>query len=102
MVYGYNPVLPAYPAPGNTWKSAQPSRDFTIFGVTGETKIRGFAKIKVPAGRFNAMIVRSELKQAGYRFGSGQRTSYFAPGKGLVKLVFRHRDGSVSTIERVS
>ena len=34
-------------------------------------------------------------------FGSGTRTSCFAPGKGLVKLVFRHRDGSVSTVERI-
>jgi hypothetical protein len=102
MVYGYNPILPAYPAPRNEWKSTVPSRDFSVFGVTGNTKIRGFAKIKVPAGRFNAMIVRSDLKQAGYKYGSGQRTSYFASGKGLVKLVFRHKDGSVSTIERVS
>ena len=73
-----------------------------MFGVTGETKIRGFTRIKVPAGRFNAMIVRSELKQPGYKFGSGQRTTYFAAGKGLVKIVFRHKDGSISTIERVS
>jgi hypothetical protein len=102
LVYGYNPVIPAYPAPGNTWKSTQPSRDFSVFGVTGETKIKGFTKIKVPAGRFNAMIVRSELNQAGYKYGSGRRTSYFAAGKGLVKIVFRHKDGSVSTIERVS
>jgi hypothetical protein len=26
------------------------------------------------------------------------RTSWFAPGKGLVKLVFRHGDGSVSEV----
>ena len=25
-------------------------------------------------------------------------TSWFAPGKGLVKLVFHHGDGSVSTV----
>jgi hypothetical protein len=102
MVFGYNPIIPAYPAPGNTWKSTQPSRDFSVFGVTGSTKIRGFARIRVPAGRFNAMIVRSDLKQSGYKYGSGERTSYFAAGKGLVKIVFRHKDGSVSTIERIS
>ena len=34
-------------------------------------------------------------------FGSGTRTSYFQPGRGLVKLVFEHRDGSVSTVERL-
>lgn len=102
MVYGYNPIIPAYPIPGNTWTSTQPSRDFSVFGVTGNTKIRGFKKLKVPAGKFNAMIVRSELKQPGYKYGSGTRTSYFAAGKGLVKVVFRHKDGSVSTVERVS
>ena len=44
-------------------------------------------------------MVRSVLKQAGYPFGSGTRTSYFADGKGLVKLVFKHGDGSTSTVE---
>ena len=45
--------------------------------------------------------MRSTLTQKGFRYGSGTRTSWFAPGKGLVKLVFRHRDGSVSTVERL-
>jgi hypothetical protein len=45
--------------------------------------------------------IRSTLTQSGFPFGSGERTSYFAPGKGLVKLVFKHKDGSVSTVERV-
>jgi hypothetical protein len=57
--------------------------------------------VRVPAGRFRAVAVRSTLRQEGFRFGSGTRTSWFAPGKGLVKLVFRHRDGSVSTVERL-
>jgi hypothetical protein len=38
------------------------------------------------------------MTQPGFKFGSGTRTSWFAAGKGLVKLVFRHRDGSVSTV----
>jgi hypothetical protein len=37
----------------------------------------------------------------GFKFGSGTRTSYFAAGKGLVKLVFRHGDGSTSVVELV-
>jgi hypothetical protein len=41
------------------------------------------------------------LRQAGFPFGSGTRTSYFAPGKGLVKLEFRHGDKSVSVVELV-
>ena len=56
----------------------------------------GFS-VKVPAGSFQALVVRSTLRQASFRFGSGTRTSYFAPDVGLVKLVFRHADGSVST-----
>jgi hypothetical protein len=45
--------------------------------------------------------VRSTLTQKGFPFGSGTRTCWFAPGKGLVKLTFAHRDGSVSTVELV-
>jgi hypothetical protein len=37
--------------------------------------------------------------QKGFPFGSGTRTSWFAPGRGLVKLVFQHGDGSVSDVE---
>ena len=53
----------------------------------------------MPAGTFNALVVRSTLTQDGYKYGSGARTSWFAPNKGLVKLVFRHADGSVSTVQ---
>jgi hypothetical protein len=42
--------------------------------------------------------VRSVLKQPGFPFGSGTRTCWFAPGRGLVKLVFQHGDGSASTV----
>jgi len=39
------------------------------------------------------------LTQPGFKFGSGTRTMWIVDGKGLVKLVFRHRDGSTSTVE---
>jgi hypothetical protein len=100
MVYGFNPVIPAYPAKGDSWRSSRDSRDWRVFGVTGVSTVIGRYKVKVPAGKFRAYAVRSTLRQAGFPFGSGTRTSYFAPGKGLVKLVFRHADGSVSTVER--
>jgi hypothetical protein len=54
--------------------------------------------VTVPAGTFQALAVRTTLKQPGFPFGSGTRTSWFAPNKGLVKLVFKHADGSVSTV----
>ena len=69
--------------------------------MTGRSTIVGARTIKVPAGRFSTVAVRSMLTQSGFPFGSGTRTMYFAAGKGLVKLVFDHRDGSVSTVERV-
>jgi hypothetical protein len=79
-----------------------PSRDYSVYGVTGTTTIVGTRRVKVPAGTFQALVVRSTLRQAGFRFGSGTRTSYFAPDVGLVKLVFRHGDGSISTAALLS
>jgi hypothetical protein len=98
MVYGYNPVLPAYPHGGATWGSGNPA-DFQTFGVTGRTRIIGIRRVHVPAGTFSALEVQSTLTQRGYRFGSGVRTCWFAAGRGLVKLVFKHRDGSVSVVQ---
>jgi hypothetical protein len=73
----------------------------TFDAVTGTTAVTGVQSVRVPAGSFRALVVKSTLKQAGFPFGSGTRTSWFAPGKGLVKLVFRHGDGSVSTVELI-
>jgi hypothetical protein len=102
LVFGFNPVLPAVPVAGQTWKSIVPSRDYTLYGVTGETKVVGFQTVTVKAGTFkNALVVRSTLEQKGFPFGSGTRTAIFAPGKGLVKLTFEHGDGSVSVVELV-
>jgi len=99
LVFGFNPVLDAYPAAGDTWAAQNPSRDFSVFGVTGASRVVGMQRVTVPAGTFKALVVASTLKQAGFPFGSGTRTSWFAAGKGLVKLVFRHGNGSVSTVE---
>jgi hypothetical protein len=98
MNFGFNPLLTAYPAAGQIWGSKNPSRDFSTFGVNGSSKVLGIQKVKVPGGTFDALAVRASLSQPGFKFGSGTRTSWFAPGKGLVKLVFRHGDGSVSTV----
>jgi hypothetical protein len=103
MTFGYNPVLPAYPEKGQTWSHDRTSPDFRAFGVTGHSKVVSTtARVKVPAGSYkNVLVVESTLSQKGFRFGSGRRVSWFAPGKGLVKLVFHHRDGSVSTVQRL-
>jgi hypothetical protein len=99
MIYGLNPILDSDLSTGHSWTVSSPSRDFSVFGVTGKSTVLGLRKVKVPAGTFTALAVQSTLKQAGFPYGSGTRTSYFAAGKGLVKLVFRHGDHSVSTVE---
>jgi hypothetical protein len=99
MTFGFNPLLPAYASVGATWKSSTSTQDWLNYGVTGTTRIDGFQKVKVRAGSYRALVVRSTLTQPGFPFGSGTRTCWFAPGLGLVKLVFKHRDGSVSTVQ---
>jgi hypothetical protein len=101
MTFGFNPLLPAYATVGATWGSSKDSQDWLNYGVTGSTTITGFQSVKVKAGTYRALVVRSTLKQAGFTFGSGSRTCWFAPGIGLVKLVFRHGDRSVTTAELV-
>jgi hypothetical protein len=98
MTFGFNPVLPAYPTAGTTWSSDPNSRDFAVYGVNGTSRVVGVQKVTVPAGTFHALVVASSLSQPGFPFGSGTRTMWFAPGRGLVKLVFRHADHSVSTV----
>ncbi|HLH65276.1 MAG TPA: hypothetical protein VKV27_06200 [Solirubrobacteraceae bacterium] len=100
LVYGFNPVLPAYAQAGDRWGSGNPT-DLRVYGVRGYTRIVGVRSVRVPAGRFRALELRSVLTQAGSRFGSGVRTVWLAPGRGLVKLVFRHRDGSVSVVQLI-
>jgi hypothetical protein len=99
MTFGFNPILPAYPAAGQTWSADPSGHDFTVYGVTGSTRVLGVQRVTVPAGTFQAIVVRTTLTQAGFPYGSGTRTSWFAPGKGLVMLEFAHRDKSVSRVE---
>jgi len=99
MSFGFNPILSANPSAGAHWSSSGSSSEYATFGVTGSSTIVGLQKVTVPAGTFDAVVVRSTLKQPGFPYGSGTRTSWFSPQKGLVKLVFDHADGSVSTVE---
>jgi hypothetical protein len=99
LTYGLNPILSAYPTTGQRWSARAPSRDYSVYGVKGSTMVVGTRSVKVPAGTFRALVARSTLRQPGFPFGTGTRTAYFAPDTGLVKLVFRHGDGSVSTVE---
>jgi hypothetical protein len=98
MNFGFNPILTAYPGAGQHWSSSRSSAEFVTYGVTGSSTVLGLQRVHVPAGTFEAIAVRSTLHQPGFPYGSGTRTCWFAPGKGLVKLVFDHGDGSVSTV----
>lgn len=98
MTYGFNPVLTAYPQAGQSWHSGN-AVDFQVYGVKGTSWVVGIRRVHVPAGTFEALEVRSILTQRGHPFGSGVRTMWFAAGRGLVKLVFQHRDGSTSVVQ---
>jgi hypothetical protein len=101
MTFGFGPVVPIDAQKGETWRSSRDGRDWKLYRVTGVSKVIGTGtKVRTPAGTFRTTVVRTTLTQQGHRFGSGTRTSYFAAGRGLVKLTFRHRDGSVSLVER--
>ena len=99
MTFGFNPLIPAYPRAGERWAASGRGRDFASYGVTGNARIIGVQAVKVPGGSFRALAVRTVMRQAGFPFGSGTRTSWFAPDRGLVKLTFQHGDGSVSRVE---
>ena len=101
MTFGFSPVLPAYAKPGESWSSDPKSRDFAVYGVNGSSRIVGVERVTVPKGTYQALVVTSQLTQPGFKFGSGRRTMWFAPDIGLVKLVFKHGDGSVSTVELI-
>jgi hypothetical protein len=101
MTFGFGPVVPIDARKGTSWRSSREGRDWKLYRVTGVSKVIGTGtKVRTPAGTFRTTVVRSTLTQQGHRFGSGTRTSYFAAGRGLVKLRFKHRDGSVSIVER--
>jgi hypothetical protein len=61
--------------------------------------VLGVRRVKVPAGTFDALVVKTTMRQPGFPFGSGTRTTWLAPDRGLVKLEFRHGDGSTSIVE---
>ena len=50
MTYGFGPVLPAYPTVGTTWSSDPGSRDFSVYGVNGSTKMIGVQQGEGPGG----------------------------------------------------
>lgn len=101
MNFGYNPILTAYPKKGDRFSAPRFGRDWRNFEVEATAKVIGNQSVRTPAGRYIALLVESKLRQKGFPFGSGTRRMWFAPGVGLVKLEFRHGDGSVSRVDRL-
>lgn len=98
MIFGLNPIVAEYATAGQSWTVAPNGRDFAVFGAAAKSTVLGVKSVKVPAGTFRALEIKTTLKQVGFPFGSGTRLSWFASGRGLVKLVFSHGDGSTSTV----
>jgi hypothetical protein len=99
MSFGINPLLSEYPAAGDNWSVDTNSADYAVYGVVGSSTVLGVQTITVPAGTFKALAVRTTMKQPGFPFGSGTRTTWFASDRGMVKLQFKHGDGSTSLVE---
>ena len=44
LTFGFNPVIPAYPAT-QSWGNTGTGRDFSIYGVTGSSKVLGVQSV---------------------------------------------------------
>ena len=82
MTYGFNPLLPAYPTAADSVGGRGAGRDFKVYGVTGTSKVLGMQKVKVPAGTFNALVVRTTLTQPGFPFGQRHADELVRAGQG--------------------
>nr|WP_246351061.1 hypothetical protein [Deinobacterium chartae] len=76
-------VYPAAPlAPGTSWSSAARSGKDT---VQLSARVVGQEGLELAAGRFNALVIRTEVQTASG--GSSVVHSYFVPGVGTVRFV---------------
>ena len=67
MVFGFNPIIPAASdVRRRRGRRRCPAVTYSIFGVTGTSKVLGVKTVKVPAGTFKALVVQSKLKQKGF------------------------------------
>ena len=65
MMFGFNPVLPAYPVAGRRRGGRNRGRDFPVLRRQRQSQIVGVQTVKVPAGTFKALVVRVNAHAAG-------------------------------------
>ena len=100
MNFGFEPILPAYPHRRDELGGRRErARVLDSSASPGDHGARAPDGAPSRPGRSGRSRSSSTLTQTGFPFGSGTRTGWFAPGRGLVKLVFQHGDGSVSDVE---
>lgn len=96
--FAYNPALPLYPAAplrvGQSWnaRSAQGGRNIAL-----SVRVERQEGVQVPAGRFNAFVIRSSVVSDGG--ASSVTESYFVPGFGVVRL--KGGDGNAIDLQQI-
>ncbi|AFZ68876.1 hypothetical protein [Deinococcus peraridilitoris] len=88
----YEPPLTVYPAspltPGQSWTSSSG-------GLTLTARVMGQEALSMPAGRFNALVIRNDVSTSSGAASSSY--SYFVPGIGTV----RYSSGNGSSVDLV-
>jgi beta-lactamase regulating signal transducer with metallopeptidase domain len=86
--------------PGGSWRQAGEN------GASAETSIEGYETVTVEAGTFSDCVKHVTVisdahsdRQAANDFANGIRTLWFAPGVGLVKMVYTPDNGKVTEAE---
>lgn len=66
--------------------------------TTGTTTVIGYDLITVPAGTFYALHTQTQVTTDGHATRSGTKDMWFVNNVGMVKLVFAHDDGTITTV----
>lgn len=87
------------PHVGQTWSYGYWSSPSSYYTAT-QTVDTLSDVVAVPAGVFTDSIrLSAVITSVGYSWPAGERNIWLAPGVGLVKLVYTHTNGSVTTVE---
>ena len=101
FTFGITRCSRRYPTVGDHVVDEAPSDDYRTFAVDGHDAVVEMQTVHVPAGTFRALVVTLDAAQTGLPVRQRHTHLLVRAGSGLVKLVFAHRDGSVSTVVRL-